>query len=115
MNLVIFVQHDSDLWNVPSWFAEKLRSDFAGVDVTQINEDQVGAHLADAEIMFTIALRADQIAKARKLRWIHAPTAAVNQLLIPELVNSDIVVTNSTEVHGTVVAEHVLALIFALA
>lgn len=115
MKLVIFVQHDFDLWNVPSWFAEKLRSEFAMVDVAQVDEDQVDAHLAKAEIMFTIALRAGQLAKARNLRWIHAPTAAVNQLLIPELVNSDIVVTNSTEVHGTVVAEHVLALIFALA
>jgi phosphoglycerate dehydrogenase-like enzyme len=31
------------------------------------------------------------------------------------LLNSDIVVTNSREVHGPVVAEHVMALIFALA
>ena len=116
MNVLIFVQHDFDLWNVPAWFAEKLRSEFAGVNVVQLDsEGQVDAHLAQAEIMFAISLRAEQLAKARNLEWIHAPTAAVNQLLIPELVNSDIVVTNSTEVHGTVVAEHVLALIFALA
>ncbi len=53
--------------------------------------------------------------RAPKLRWIHAPSAAVHQLLFPELVNSDVVVTNSREVHGPVVAEHVMALIFALA
>jgi phosphoglycerate dehydrogenase-like enzyme len=115
MKLVISVRHDFDLWNVPAWFAAKLRSEFAEVDVLQLDEAEVEGHLAQAEIMFTISLRADQLAKARKLKWIHAPTAAVNQLLIPELVSSDILVTNSTEVHGTVVAEHVLALIFALA
>jgi phosphoglycerate dehydrogenase-like enzyme len=35
--------------------------------------------------------------------------------MFPELVNSEIVVTNAREVHGPVVAEHVIALIFALA
>ena len=49
------------------------------------------------------------------MRWIHAPTAAVHQLLFPELVKSDVVLTNAHEVHGPVVAEHVIALIFALA
>jgi glycerate dehydrogenase len=39
----------------------------------------------------------------------------VHQLLFSKLVNSDIVVTNSPEVQGPVVAEHVMALIFALA
>jgi len=72
-------------------------------------------HLRDAEIVFTISLRPEQFAVAEKLRWIHAATAAVHQLLFPELVNSDVVITNSGEVHGPVVAEHVIALIFALA
>jgi phosphoglycerate dehydrogenase-like enzyme len=35
--------------------------------------------------------------------------------MFPELIESDVVLTNSTEVHGPVVAEHVIALIFALA
>ena len=35
--------------------------------------------------------------------------------MFPELTNSDIVLTNAREVHGPVVAEHVIALIFALA
>jgi phosphoglycerate dehydrogenase-like enzyme len=39
----------------------------------------------------------------------------VHLLIFPELVNSGIVLTNAREVHGPVVAEHVIALIFALA
>ena len=35
--------------------------------------------------------------------------------MFPEIINSDVVLTNSTEVHGPVVAEYVIALIFALA
>jgi D-2-hydroxyacid dehydrogenase (NADP+) len=50
-----------------------------------------------------------------KLRWIHTPSAADTSITVPKLVNSEIVVTNSREVHRPVVAEHVMALIFALA
>src|SRR5205807_10192471 len=61
------------------------------------------------------SLRAEQFRSAQKLRWMHAPTAAVHQLLFPELVSSDVVLTNAREVHGPVVAEHVIALILAMA
>jgi phosphoglycerate dehydrogenase-like enzyme len=35
--------------------------------------------------------------------------------MFPELVNSEVILTNARDVHGPVVAEHVMALIFALA
>ncbi len=60
-------------------------------------------------------LRPEQFRAARTLRWIHSPAAAVHQFLFPELVNSDVILTNARDVHGPVVAEHVMALIFALA
>src|SRR6185369_9728205 len=46
--------------------------------------------------------------------WIHSTAAAIHQLLIPEVVNSNIILTNASSVHGPVVAEHVLSLMFAL-
>ena len=116
MKLLIVVQHRFELWNVPAWFGQRLAGDFPQLQVVQRSSyDGVEADLRDAEIIFTISLRPEQFALARKLRWIHAPTAAVHQFLFAELVNSAVVLTNSTEVHGPVVAEHVIALIFALA
>ena len=35
--------------------------------------------------------------------------------MFPELINSDVVLTNARDVHGPVVAEQVMAMIFALA
>ena len=43
------------------------------------------------------------------------PAAAVHQLLFPELVASNVVLTSARDVHAPVVAEHVIAQIFALA
>jgi phosphoglycerate dehydrogenase-like enzyme len=116
MKLLIVVHHRFDLWNVPTWFLEKLHAEFPQIEIAhQSNYEGVEEYLRDAEIFFTFSLRPWQFASAQKLRWIHAPTAAVHQLLFPELVSSDVVLTNAREVHGPVVAEHVIALIFALA
>ena len=116
MKLLIVVHHRLELWNVPVWFGERLAQEFAALQVVQRNSyEAVEEHLRDAEVIFTISLRPEQFAVARQLRWIHAPTAAVHQFLFAELLNSSVVLTNSREVHGPVVAEHVMALILALA
>jgi len=116
MKLLIVVHHRLDLWNVPAWFGQRLAEEFPQLQVVQRNTyDGVEADLRDAEIIFTISLRPEQFALARKLRWIQTPTAAVHQFLFDELAKSEVVLTNSSEVHGPVVAEHVMALILALA
>jgi phosphoglycerate dehydrogenase-like enzyme len=116
MKLLMVVHHRFELWNAPPWFAERLRKDFPALEfVHRKSYEGVEEYLRDAEILFTFSLRAEQFKFAQKLRWIHAPTAAVHQLLFAELVGSDVVLTNAREVHGPVVAEHVIALIFALA
>jgi len=115
MKVLIVIQHRLDLWNAPAWFGERLRREFC-VDVVQRNSyEGIETELQDAEVMFTLSLRPQQFKAAKQLRWIHAPTAAVHQFMFPELIDSDVLLTNSTEVHGPVVAEHVIALIFALA
>ena len=116
MKLVIVIYHRLDLWNAPAWFGEKLRHEFSGIEVVQRNSyEGIETELRDAEVMFTLSLWAEQFAAAPNLRWNHAPTAAVHQFMFPELIGSNVMLTNSTEVHGPVVAEHVMALIFALA
>ncbi len=114
--LLIVVHHRFDLWRVPTWFGEQLASAFPQLQlVIRDSYEGIEADLQDAEILFTISLRPEQFVVARKLRWIHAPSAAVHQFMFRELLASEVILTNSTEVHGPVVAEHVIALMFALA
>lgn len=114
--LLIFVHHPFDQWNAPAWFQQRLRQEFPRINVVNLPDyKRVDAEIVDAEIVVAWSIRPEQVAAAKRLRWIHSPAAAVHQLMFPELVNSDIVLTNAREVHGPVVAEHVIALIFALA
>lgn len=116
MKLLIAVHHPFDQWNAPAWFAERLRCEFPELNVVHLPDyKRMDAEIPDAEIVIAWSVRPEQIKAAKKLRWIHSPAAAVHQLMFPELVHSDIVLTNAREVHGPVVAEHVMALIFALA
>ena len=114
--LLIFVHHPFDQWNAPAWFPKRLQQEFPQVNVVNLPDyKRVDEEIVNAEIVIAWSVRPEQITAAKSLRWIHSPAAAVHQLIFPELVNNDIILTNAREVHGTVVAEHVIALIFALA
>jgi len=116
VKLLIALYHRFDLWQMPAWFSERLRREFPQLEVIHLpNYERVTEEIADADIAISWSLRGEQIKAARKLRWIHSTAAAVHQLMTPALRASDIVVTNARDVHGPVVAEHAIALAFALA
>jgi phosphoglycerate dehydrogenase-like enzyme len=116
MKLVIVIYHRFSLWAAPEWFAERLRAEFPNLEVVHLTSyADLGQHIADTDILMTWSIRPEQVRAARKLKWIYSPAAAVHALLIPEIVNSDIIVTNGSDVHGGVVAEHAIALVLAMA
>ena len=116
MKILLAIHHRFELWNAPEWLAPRLQQEFPKHKFVQLQKlDDIVGEIADAEVMVGWQLNLEQFRAAQKLKWIHATTAAVHQLLFPELVASNVRVTNSTEIHGPVVAEHAIALIFALA
>ena len=116
MKLIIGTLHRFELWRAPEWFADRLRRDFPQVQIVTVPDfDALTHEIADADILVGFSLRGEQFAKAKKLRWIHSTAAAVHQLMSPELKASNVVLTNASSVHAPVVAEHVIAVMFALA
>ncbi len=116
IKVLIAANQRLDLWTAPEWFSDRLSREFPQIQVTRItNNDAIAQEIRDAEVALAASIRPEQFLAAKSLRWIHSPSAAVNQFLFPELVNSDVILTNGRDVHGPVVAEHVIALIFALA
>jgi D-2-hydroxyacid dehydrogenase (NADP+) len=114
--LLIAVHHAFDQWNAPAWFSERLHGEFPALNIVHLPDyKRLDAEIPDSDILIAWSIRPEQVVAARKLRWIHSPAAAVHQLMFPELINSQVTLTNAREVHGPVVAEHVIALIFALA
>jgi phosphoglycerate dehydrogenase-like enzyme len=116
MKLLILLKHRFELWQPPDWFSARLREEFPAIEVVHLRDyERAEEELRDAEILIGWSLRGDQFLGAKKLRWIHSTAAAVHALISPELVASNVVVTNARSVHAPVVAEHAVALMFALA
>src|SRR3954452_15026654 len=116
MKIVIALPHRFSLWQAPPWFIERLKSQFPQLFFAEV-KDYMGlpVQLKDADVFVGWSLRPEQLSLAPKLLWIHSPAAAVHQLMFPALVKSKVMVTNASEVHGPVVAEHVMALMLAMA
>ena len=116
MKLLIALYHRFHPWIAPHWFSERLRADFPQLEVVQLPDyERISEEIVDADLAIAWSLRGDQITAAKKLRWIHSTAAAVHALMTPELQASDIIVTNARAVHGPVVAEHAMSLVFAMA
>src|SRR5262249_55888035 len=116
MRKLLIATADLDIWIAPDWFVERLRNDFPQFNVVRLtSNDGMEKEITDAEIAMTVTLRPEQFRVAEKLRWIHSSAAAIHQLLFPELVNSDVLLTNGRDVHGPAVAEQTMGMIFALA
>jgi phosphoglycerate dehydrogenase-like enzyme len=112
----MILHHRFELWNAPGWFVERLEKNFPQLEIVHLTSyERASEEIRNAEIVIAWSIRPEQFKAAAKLRWIHSPAAAVHQLMFPELIKSDVILTNAREVHGPVVAEHVIALIFALA
>ena len=65
--------------------------------------------IADAEAYFGFGISRALFAAAPKLRWVHSATAGMGSLLFPEMLASDVQLTNSAGIHGPPIAETVLA------
>ena len=116
MKALIFHHHPFEHWHAPAWLRERLQREFPGCQFVQLEDyERVPAEIGDAEVFIGWSLPPEQLQTARKLKWIHSPAAAVHQLMYPELIASPVLVTNSTGVHGPVVAEHAIAVLLALA
>jgi phosphoglycerate dehydrogenase-like enzyme len=50
-----------------------------------------------------------------RLRWVHVSSAGVDQVLLPEVVGSEVVLTNARGVLDETIAEFVLGSVLAMA
>ncbi len=94
---------------------DELKEEIPGLEiVTELNRDKVLGVVGDADVVYGLP-SAELIAAAPKLRWIQSSAAGVEYIArIPEVVESDIVVTNTRGAHGPSIGEHTFALLFAL-
>lgn len=83
-------------------------TDSAG-DGSRHPSDESLREIADAEVYIGWGMPPLLWQAARRLRWMHSASAGVASLLFPEMLASDVALTNSAGIYGEPIAEHVLA------
>lgn len=92
------------------WTMQVVQADTesAGDGSQEPSEESLRA-ISDAEVYFGFGMPRPLWDAARNLRWIHSASAGVASLLFPEMLASEVLLTNSAGVYGEPIAEHVLA------
>ncbi len=77
------------------------------------SREETEEYIADAEI-YMGWLNREVFLAAKMLKWIQSPSSGINYFLaIPELVESDVLLTSASGTHGVCLAESTLGMILA--
>ena len=109
-----WIRSPNRIWNLPRELVQKLAADVPEATVScPATREEAEALLPEADVVLGFVVRPANLARARRLRWIHSTSAGVTGVLFPELVASDVVVTNARGLHADAMAEHALAMMLA--
>ena len=97
-------------------FVEQLRDTWPDIDFQMAaTADEQMLAVKDADVYVGHPSR-DVILAAKQLKWVHAPGTGIDWIMsIPELVDSNVVLSNSRGPHATSMADHVLGMMITFA
>lgn len=116
MNVLISIQQPVKAWQIPDDAVATLRERFPQHTFTHATDDDSRLRgLEAADVAFTWIMSAAEFARAQKLKWVHSSAVAVETLCLPEMFARAVVVSNSRGIQAAPIAEHVMAVMLALA
>lgn len=116
MTILVSIQQEVAAWQIPPEQVARIRAALPQHDVRYATSPEArAAGLADCECAFTWTLGTDELGRAPRLRWVHSSAVAVGTLCLDALAARAVAVTNSRGIQATPIAEHVFALLLAMA
>lgn len=98
------------------WFADQLEKDVEGFHyLAAVTEAEALEHSASASILIALAPQiSDELLNAMpQLRWVHALTSGVDNLMQSDALREDVVLSNSGGFHGPQMAELTILLMLS--
>src|SRR6266568_1463959 len=115
MKILVAIYSPFPSWCIPEPPVEQLRREFPEHTFVRADSDrETLERIAEADVVFGATVRPDQLAAARRLRWIHSPAAGIGNMLFPEMVASPVLMSNSRGNSAGTIAEHVIGVTLAL-
>lgn len=103
-------------WAIPDEELGAIRAELPQLEVLSVEDPaQLPTALAEADAFAGWTFPRELFAAARRLKWVHSASAGIEANLFPELVASDVVLTNGTGLHSVSIPEHTIGLMLCLA
>ncbi len=115
LRVIEFIRGGDGVWALPRPIVDATAARFPEVEFRS-PADRAGAdrELPEADVVLGWAVQRENFPICQKLRWVHLTAAGVGTVLFPELVASDVIVTNARGLHAVSMAEHAFGLMLAL-
>jgi phosphoglycerate dehydrogenase-like enzyme len=116
---VVSAQTKKVIANLPPEMVAELAKTAPNVKIVPARGAGLEREVVDADAMVGIRLTPELLKQAKQLKWLHISSAGVEPHggqtgLFPELVESNVVVTNAKNVYGPQIADHAFAFLLAL-
>lgn len=94
---------------LPGWEVYFVRAQTSSDgDGPRGSSSEVMQAIPDADVYLGFGIPKPLFLAARKLRWVHSAAAGVGNALYPEMVASEVILTNSAGVHAIPIAEYIV-------
>ena len=112
---IVTAVHEPPVWTLPAAQVQRIATALPDDEVidARTREERARA-FPDADVIVSWRITPEESRSLRRLKWIQSTAVGVSELLVPDLVASDVVVTNVRGVHSEAIAEHAIALVLAL-
>jgi phosphoglycerate dehydrogenase-like enzyme len=77
-------------------------------DIKVVEEKDLGEHVDDAEVVVTVRMTPDALARAKRLKWVQSWAAGPNELMYEEFRRSPVVLTSCAGNGAVPLAEHAM-------
>jgi phosphoglycerate dehydrogenase-like enzyme len=102
-------------WPFPDRALERIRQSLPGVDVVLATESELIEKIPNADAAVSWQLSDGELDAAIRLGWFQSIGAGVERLQLEKFRDRGVIVTNTSGMHASNIAEHVLAMMLAFA
>jgi phosphoglycerate dehydrogenase-like enzyme len=85
--------------------AQQLQAEFPQTKIAlATTPDQRRAEFVDTDVVYAVRFSAEDFAVAKQLKWLQLSSAGATHVLFPEMIESNVIVTNSRGLYGVPIA-----------
>jgi phosphoglycerate dehydrogenase-like enzyme len=116
---VLSAQTKKVIANLSPEMLKALAASAPNVKIVSTQGVDLGKEIEDADALVGVNMTPELFKRAKQLKWLHISSAGVEAHgrstgLFPDLINSNVVVTNAKNVYGPQIADHAFAFLLAL-